>query len=117
LWPSRLDEKTLYQKRHRGLSGNSFIYQQDIKVNAVMEVDHSLRDKLRIIWPILQVGRLDEWLWMHEWRQHGYSIEGVLDVTDYFNASKTINELMISNLVTYLKDQGINPKPIRSQSI
>uniref|UniRef100_M1DQ85 RNase Phy3 n=1 Tax=Solanum tuberosum TaxID=4113 RepID=M1DQ85_SOLTU len=88
---------------------NVFIHQEDMKVYAVMQVDHSLRDKLRTIWPNLKVGRSDEWLWMYERRQHGYSIESVLDVTGYFNAAKTINELMIDYLLTYLKDEEINP--------
>ncbi|KAL3372760.1 hypothetical protein AABB24_005008 [Solanum stoloniferum] len=99
------------------MSKNAFIHHEDMKVYTVMQADHSLRDKLRTIWPNLKVGRSDEWLWMHEWRQHGYSIESVLDVTGYFNLSKTINELMIDNLLTYLKDEEINPSDHQSYEI
>ncbi|KAG5614087.1 hypothetical protein H5410_013911, partial [Solanum commersonii] len=99
------------------MSKNVFIHHEDMKVYAVMQADHSLRDKLRTIWPNLKVGRSDECLWMHEWRQHGYSIESVLDVTGYFNLAKTINELMIDNLLTYLKDEEINPSDHQSYEI
>ncbi|KAG5614083.1 hypothetical protein H5410_013907 [Solanum commersonii] len=117
LWPSKSDGNTLYQTPPPGMLENVFIHQEDMKVYTVMQANHSLRDKLQTIWPNLKVCRSDEWLWMHEWRQHGYSIESVLDVTGFFNAAKMINELIVDNLLTYLKDEEINTSDHQSYEI
>ncbi|KAG5614088.1 hypothetical protein H5410_013912 [Solanum commersonii] len=70
---------TLYGIPPTSMSKNAFIHHEDMKKRlgkqityigplARLQADQSLRDKLRTIWPNLKVGRSDEWLWMHEWR-------------------------------------------------
>ncbi|KAG5614100.1 hypothetical protein H5410_013924 [Solanum commersonii] len=55
LWPSKPNGNTLYRTPPPDMLENVFIHQEDMKVYAVMQADHSLRDKLRTIWPTLKV--------------------------------------------------------------
>lgn len=67
----------------------------------------TLSDRLKTIWPNLEAGRKDDWLWKHEWKSHGCCIQQIQNPTQYFQLVEKVDELFQAkgkkeNLITYM---------------
>ncbi|XP_006343277.1 ribonuclease 3-like [Solanum tuberosum] len=108
--------ETLRPARKSGWSSPPTIAIEDLKVDTLMNNKPILRDRLRIIWPNIIEGHTDEWLWKRQWSECGYCTQYALNITEYFEAAKKIDNMMMlkkmdhnNNLIDYLIKGDIKP--------
>uniref|UniRef100_M1CHR0 RNase Phy3 n=2 Tax=Solanum tuberosum TaxID=4113 RepID=M1CHR0_SOLTU len=109
LWPA-------YGNGHSIHCKCSNITEENEKVKGVMKSNSNLKNLFRIIWPNLKdSGPSYDWLWKHEWENHGCCIGPSLTTTQYFEAAEKIHQNFFVlngisiNLTNYLVQGGVQP--------
>lgn len=78
-----------------------------IRTSFSLAAVHNLEPQLNASWPCLRNRINNQWLWKHEWDEHGICLQPTLTVTTYFQLGLHLKNQF--NLLNILRSSGHSP--------